>query len=219
MVVACMALVVALGGTGYAAITLPRNSVGSKQLRANAVTGAKVRDGSLAAKDCGGSVPRGPRGPQGPPGPSGSGSGGAGALGFASRDPVTAGAAVAVGGVAVDLVTLGVPAGTDGYVASSGPVTVTGPSRLIANAQVVILNAATTRGNVSCSMALVGSELRPIGNYVNANIEPGNGYVPVALSAGSEVEAGSYDVRVRCSSGEPSLTFHRGNLTVAVAAR
>lgn len=32
MVVACTALAVALGGTGYAALTLPRNSVGTKQL-------------------------------------------------------------------------------------------------------------------------------------------------------------------------------------------
>ena len=57
MVVACTALLVALGGTGYAAITLPRNSVGPGQIRIGAVsntklakaavTGAKVARNSL----------------------------------------------------------------------------------------------------------------------------------------------------------------------------
>ncbi len=37
---------VALGGTGYAAIKLPKNSVGFKK---NAVTGAKIENGSLLA--------------------------------------------------------------------------------------------------------------------------------------------------------------------------
>jgi hypothetical protein len=44
MVVACIALTVALGGTSVAAIqALPRNSVGAKQLKKNAVTGPKIR--------------------------------------------------------------------------------------------------------------------------------------------------------------------------------
>ena len=42
MVVSCIALAVALGGTSYAAITLPRNSVGTPQLKASAVTATKL---------------------------------------------------------------------------------------------------------------------------------------------------------------------------------
>ena len=42
MVVACAALAVALGGTGYAALKLPRNSVGTKQLKNSAVTNRKL---------------------------------------------------------------------------------------------------------------------------------------------------------------------------------
>jgi hypothetical protein len=45
--IAYMALFVALGGTSYAAIRVPRNSVGSAQLRRGAVTNAKVKRGSL----------------------------------------------------------------------------------------------------------------------------------------------------------------------------
>jgi len=51
MVVAMLALLVALGGVGYAATALPRNSVGTPQLKKNAVTSIKVKDRSLLARD------------------------------------------------------------------------------------------------------------------------------------------------------------------------
>lgn len=61
MIVAIIALVVALGGVGYTAVKLPKNSVGRDQLRRaavsqsklarGAVTGAKVKDGSLTGAD------------------------------------------------------------------------------------------------------------------------------------------------------------------------
>lgn len=47
MVIACLALTVALAGTGYAAIRLPANSVGTAQLKKGAVTGAKVKKNSI----------------------------------------------------------------------------------------------------------------------------------------------------------------------------
>jgi hypothetical protein len=51
LVVACLALAVSLSGVGYAAVTIPRNSVGTKQLKANAVNGAKVKNNSLTGAD------------------------------------------------------------------------------------------------------------------------------------------------------------------------
>lgn len=51
MVVACIALLVALGGTSYAAIRLPANSVGSKQIKNSAVTSLKVKNDSLTGAD------------------------------------------------------------------------------------------------------------------------------------------------------------------------
>jgi hypothetical protein len=70
--VALLALFVALGGTSYAAVALPRGSVGKRQLRKNAVTGAKVKDGSLRSKDFrAGELPAGPQGIQGPAGMDG----------------------------------------------------------------------------------------------------------------------------------------------------
>jgi hypothetical protein len=220
MVVACIALIVALGGTSYAALKLPRNSVGNKQLKSNAVTGAKVRNGTLTAKDFRASaLKRGPRGPQGPMGES------VGAIprtGYASRDPYKPGGSrrpVAVGAGAVDLIGLDVRAGTSDYTSSSGRVTASGPSRLVANGQAVILNAGAANGDVNCRIVLVGTDARVIGNDVNALVGAGGAYYPVAVSAGSDIDAGSYDVRLQCSSGAPSLAFHRGNLAVAIAPR
>ena len=83
MVVACAALAVALGGTSYATVLqVPKASVGTAQLKTgavttkklapNAVTGAKVRNGSLLKADFGpGQLPAGPTGPQGPAGAPG----------------------------------------------------------------------------------------------------------------------------------------------------
>jgi hypothetical protein len=72
MVIACIALAVALGGTSYAAATLARNSVGTKQLKKNAVISSKVKNRSLLAVDFkAGQLPRGAQGPTGPTGATG----------------------------------------------------------------------------------------------------------------------------------------------------
>ena len=51
LVISLIALFIALGGTGYAALKLPRNSVGTRQLKNNAVTSSKVKNGSLTGAD------------------------------------------------------------------------------------------------------------------------------------------------------------------------
>ena len=51
MIVAFIALFVALGGTSYAAIKLPANSVGTTQIKKDAVIGSKVKNGSLTGAD------------------------------------------------------------------------------------------------------------------------------------------------------------------------
>jgi hypothetical protein len=73
-VVASIALFVALGGSSYAALTLPRNSVGSNQIRAAAVGTSELRDRSVALTDISKGARRslrGAAGPQGPAGPAG----------------------------------------------------------------------------------------------------------------------------------------------------
>jgi len=91
LILSLLALFVALGGTSYAVVILPANSVGTKQIRpkgvkgsdiaSNVVTSSKVKDGSLLVADfkrgqllAGAPGPGGPKGdtgaagPQGPPG-------------------------------------------------------------------------------------------------------------------------------------------------------
>lgn len=96
-VAATLALFLTLGGVGYAAVKLPKNSVGARQLQRNAITGANVRNGtltgtdvkdqSLTASDFRGSVqgPSGPQGPVGPAGPAGP-AGSARAYGYVKSD-------------------------------------------------------------------------------------------------------------------------------------
>src|SRR3954454_14689211 len=82
--IAMLALFVAMGGTGYAALKLPKNSVGSKQIKKNAVTSTKVKNGSLKKGDfAAGQVPVGPAGPAGRNGTNGA-NGAAGAPGEAA---------------------------------------------------------------------------------------------------------------------------------------
>jgi len=72
LVVACSALLIALGGVSYAAVALPRNSVGTAQLRDNAVTSKKVKNRSLLAIDFKpGQLPAGAPGPKGDKGDAG----------------------------------------------------------------------------------------------------------------------------------------------------
>jgi hypothetical protein len=81
-VIATIALFLALGGTGWAAARLARNSVGPAQIRTNAVGAAEIRTGAVRANEIrNGAIGlddisttarqalRGPTGPQGPAGP------------------------------------------------------------------------------------------------------------------------------------------------------
>jgi hypothetical protein len=49
-VMATVAVFIALGGAGYAAFKLPKNSVGTKQIKNNAITAAKIRKGAVSGK-------------------------------------------------------------------------------------------------------------------------------------------------------------------------
>jgi len=110
MIVACLALLVALGGTSMAAATqLAKNSVGTAQLKNAAVTNlkiknsainsAKVANKSLLRSDFApGQLPAGPTGPQGPAGPAGA----AGPTGAAGPAGVIGAITVRTASVVVD---------------------------------------------------------------------------------------------------------------------
>jgi hypothetical protein len=71
-VTATLALFIALGGGAYAAFSLPRNSVGSAQLRKGAVRTREIRDRSIKLRDVSGATRKALTGKQGPAGLPGS---------------------------------------------------------------------------------------------------------------------------------------------------
>ena len=74
LVVAGAALLIALGDTGWATVSqlVPRNSVGTAQLKNNSVTSAKIRNGQVRLADLARTARRpGPRGKTGSAGPAG----------------------------------------------------------------------------------------------------------------------------------------------------
>ena len=115
MIVACIALGVALSGTGIAAVmaTLPVNSVGTAQLKNNAVTSTKVQNGSLTKADFRpGQLPAGIPGSPGPAGPQG-----------LKGDTGPAGAPGLVGDVTLHSASVNVPAYTSVTVYTNRSVT------------------------------------------------------------------------------------------------
>jgi hypothetical protein len=72
-VLAFVALMVAIGGSSFAAPVrdAAKKLITGKQVKRSTLTGAHIKNGSLGAADFGGSLPAGPQGPQGDRGPAG----------------------------------------------------------------------------------------------------------------------------------------------------
>jgi hypothetical protein len=165
LVVACLALLVALGGTSIAAVSqlVPRNSVGTPQLKNNAVTSAKVKNRSLLRADFkAGQIPAGPTGPAGAQGPAGP-AGPAGAAGPTAKWALVrpdGGIAAQSGGI-----TLTAKPGAGQYILNFGSA-VTGKLIIASSAHA---NDLTFRGVVSAGPCGGGAEgsVCPAGNDTN----------------------------------------------------
>jgi hypothetical protein len=71
-VASTLALIVALGGTSYAAVAIPKNSVGSAEIENSSITSKDVKNGALKGVDFkAGELPAGAQGPAGPAGAAG----------------------------------------------------------------------------------------------------------------------------------------------------
>jgi hypothetical protein len=172
MVVALIALVISLGGTSYAALKLPAGSVGTKELKRNAVTAPKVKDGSLRVRDFRSSErrllqgPRGPQatGPQGPAGPAGPG-GPAGPQG--ARGPTGA-------------------AGPPGEVGVTGPTGPTGPADTLVRS---ISGVADDTDQVIQCDAGSPAEGRALGGGASADLDTPGGVPEPTVELSAPVNA------------------------------
>jgi hypothetical protein len=71
LVISCVALALALGGTSYAALRLPKNSVTTYQVKDFSLLARDFKRGQIPAGPAGPAGAEGPAGPQGPAGPAG----------------------------------------------------------------------------------------------------------------------------------------------------
>lgn len=209
--VSVLALVVALGGTSYAVAQLPSKSVGAAQLKAGAVTSAKVKDRSLRAKDFAqGELPSPSSGLPGPAGPAGP-AGAAGARGPAG--PAASGAASLnrspgfhltrdLG--AVEMFSLSQWADV-----RTGPVPVTTPSRLVVTATANVY--FPTDRSISCSVEHRegAGAWRQLG--VTGTQSGPQQTAQIAVTAAADVSPGVWDVRLLCSSWDGF--FNSGAIT------
>ena len=183
-VISLIALFVALSGTSYAISQLPKNSVGNKQLKKNAVTADKVKDRSLLAKDFkAGQLPKGAKGDAGPNGAAGP-SGAAGPTG--SRGP------------------------SDGYVGNRNPTplldltasfqTVTTSQQLPAGSYIAVARVNLVSGGASGIICSFGDDA-----VQSLNLGAGT-QMPLTLASGFKLnEAGKITAGCQRVSGSVSV--------------
>jgi len=178
MVVASLALLIALGGTGYAASqALPRNSV----------TTVQVKDHSLLARDFkAGQIPRGPAGPAGAQGPAGP-QGAAGPAGSAGSAAGKWALVRADGGIAAQSggITLAAKPSAGTYILSIGS-TVTG--KAILSSAAYAADGSDQRGETSAGPCGGGSEGRTCPTSDNSS----SIFVQTRSSAGSPADHAFY---------------------------
>jgi hypothetical protein len=166
---------------------------------------------------------QGAQGPQGPPGSTGAQgpAGPSSALGFASRDVAGSPEAVPFSATNGGVLNLDVASGTSGYVASSGAITATAPSRLVATADITLRNDSGTTSIFQCRLARFTegqTDQLPFGIQADSTVTAGV-QASLPLTAGLDVAPGTYNVRVQCFTFGVAapIVFIRGNLTVVVA--
>ena len=203
LIISVMALFVALGGASYAAIKIPKNSVGAAQIKKNAVTSAKVKDRSLLAKDFkAGQIP-------------------AGAKSAYASNNINPNTSLSPGGTDYTVLDTTIPE------AGSGTMTITTRSRVVANASVSLYKgtgAWNAAADVDCQIQAASlSGTVSIGQRARTTLTPtvadGAVRAEVSLSGAISLDPGEYGFRVLCkqNNGAGSTAtpaYDRGDLTV-----
>jgi hypothetical protein len=235
LVISIIALIMATSGVGSAG---SRMVIGHEERAAVAaagepfITGAHIVPRTIQTSDLsrptiaalqGDRGPAGPQGAAGAPGPAGpAGPEGAGsAVAYASREVGGSPEAIPVSATNAGVLNLDVPVGTAGYVSSSGVVTATGPSRLVAIADITLRNDSGATSTFICRLARFTAgqvDQLPFGIQADS-VAAAGAQASLPITAGLDVGPGSYNVRVQCFTfGVPApIVFIRGNLTVILS--
>jgi len=210
-VISIIALVFAMGGTGWAVTQLPKNSVGGKQLKKNAVTSPKIKDGTIATADLAAATRDALKGQKGDTGATGA----TGAVGAQGAPGPSVGAAATIfsgNPIATGFASL-ISLGTAATSNSSGPVVVTTPSRLQISASVNVKKPetekaieATVRCTAQWSSAGSGTWLDSANTsfgIVSLGTSTASGsdadvWGTIAIEASKSVNPGRFDVRLYC---------------------
>ena len=208
--VATLALFIALGGASYAAARLPANSVGTKQIKRDAVTPAKLSPASKAAL----TGPAGPIGAAGPLGPAGA-PGAEGARG-PMGDPGERGEEGEKGD-------RGPEGPSDGYYAtaiSGGPLTQTGAEfgelAVPAGSYVVSATARlmSTGAGASNAQCLIVDRSGGNGGQMNVNLSGTGDRKIVPMIFAETVEAPStFSIQCELTSGGGTVSVDSLSLT------
>jgi hypothetical protein len=206
MVVACIALAVALSGASYAAVTLPRNSVGTPQLKRDAVVTSKVKNRSLRAVDFAlGQLPAGPMGPAGPVGSTGSigPAGPAGPMGPAG--PVGPTGATGLQG----------PRGPSDAWAHFEAVNLP-PGRYFLSGRVWIRNLSASEYSASCGLSGSPSFVSPLMTAGGLEHVPAGRNATVPLVGVVTTTAANTTVTIACGTPPANVTFFKAVTAIRV---
>jgi hypothetical protein len=214
-VTSSLALFVALGGTGYAALKLPKNSVHAKQIAAGAVRSAEVKNHSLKPVDFA-TLPQGPKGDKGDPGAPGAPGRDATPVVLATgSDSSDSDLDIAASNTVVDSHQLRVT------------ITTTAPSRILAQSAFTLKDSSTNANAAEARCKLALDPPPPalmtgtlISREVSARMPVVAGYHTnmAVVGRSAHLDAGTYYVALHCLSGEPGATFDNGDLTVMAVA-
>lgn len=241
--VALFALLVACGGTSYAAARFPANSVGSSAIKrnavirakihANAVNSAKVADHSLLAKDFkAGQLPTGAPGAKGPAGARGAtgATGGTGPQGvpgptasaFATTDKVVS----ILGSGPIPVISLSsadIHNIFDTGTHSTGKLQVGFPARVILDATATITMTGSWTADGQCQIEVISAQGAPTqaGQTV---FFPMQGQTDnVHVTGGVDLAPGTYDAELECvavTGGTLTVAeSYRSDITAVAAAR
>jgi hypothetical protein len=205
-----LALFIALGGTGYAALKLPKNSVHAKQIATGAVGSPEVKNHSLKPVDFA-TLPQGPQGPKGDTGAPG-------------RDATQVVLATASDSTATDVSIGSTNSIVDSHQLQTA-ITTSAPARIVAQAAITLKSTATTGKDASCRLSL--DDPPPavktgtlISQVISARL-PGTTTEHTSLAVAgrsAHLPAGTYYVTLHCLSDETGATFDAGDLTALAVA-